>query len=792
MPERRLTLRTVVFFLLAGSFLAGCAGKARFESSTQWNLTHVRLYDPVDSAHPGTDIVACYARLQDSELQIRIDWLDHPLLPAFDLYLAIDDKPGGIKTLVGSILADIDWDTLVQVPATGDIQSLDAGLQGRADLALRITRDPVFDAVVIHMDGAALFGTGSPNMPFIRPPGNPKFQIVLIEAAGSSELDRSPPFALHDKPRAAAPLLLAFADVFPAYTPALALRRWDGAHSGPNGSRHGLFNLLRAAYGDLSEVNAVSLNTNRDTPLFLLDINTPASLPALDFAQALPLIRALSRSNRLVLADFQPAVNVPAAPYRDWLMRRQDESHRRIVQEFGLAPGNFLFTSSGWSAAGDSHPVVFVDQHDADDEIDRLEPAAAASWRGKILLPFPHNLPVQATPAGPSMELRTALVETALLNQDRSKGPAQILLLGGELPASTWGDPASARVTLRYLESRPWIDLLDAAEVSTLSPGMRSQTTVSDDPLSQQESAEQAGTAALVEALLKAPSNVFTAAAWQAYDALHATIHPQSEDLLDLRLNYLGPAWILLEAAGWLESPYSISTCELDLDRDGQLECLLASPSVFSAYEIESGALVALFTRQLDPGGEVEAHQLVGPTSQLITGLSDPHEWERQGSSMADPSVIPGAFSLRGFDLQAEPLAGRLLFRSTESQLVMRYDLLPEGISFTLESSPGTISGPMTIPVLFDPWQLLQPNWIHKYGETKDGATWRLLFESQTAVEVTASADITSDSYLPSVSFAGYPEDPNIDFGRGHYLPFPVFLLTIPGHSTWRVDIRLK
>lgn len=89
----------------------------------------------------------------------------------------------------------------------------------------------------------------------------------------------------------AAPLALHF--VFfnsfePAATPAQALRRWDAAHSGPRGERHGLKGLLDAA-----EQNAI--------PLTLLDLKTPFALPALDALGALEQIRRMENTGLLEL-----------------------------------------------------------------------------------------------------------------------------------------------------------------------------------------------------------------------------------------------------------------------------------------------------------------------------------------------------------------------------------------------------------------------------------------------------------------------------------------------------------
>jgi hypothetical protein len=88
-------------------------------------------------------------------------------------------------------------------------------------------------------------------------------------------------------------LLLAFWDIFPAFSPAQSIRKWDGAHTGPYGERHGLALLLK--------------NIKRySTPAVLLDLRSPPALSALDHMQALSLVRELVNRKLLILPDVLP------------------------------------------------------------------------------------------------------------------------------------------------------------------------------------------------------------------------------------------------------------------------------------------------------------------------------------------------------------------------------------------------------------------------------------------------------------------------------------------------------
>jgi hypothetical protein len=165
--------------------------------------------------------------------------------------------------------------------------------------------------------------------------------------------------------------------------------------------------------------------------------------------------------------------------------------------------------------------VVFLGEDRSQEKLARLEPVTINSWRGSTIIPVNFQLPIQATAAGPSMELRRALIEAAMVSQADFTHPDKILVLGGELPASTWGDPAAARATFRYLESRPWIDALDADDIISL-PALSSalDLAVSTTYL-EQNSSSQAHMEILVEALLQAPENFLSESAWQMYESLY-------------------------------------------------------------------------------------------------------------------------------------------------------------------------------------------------------------------------------------------------------------------------------
>ena len=90
MHKRFRSLNVLFGMLAAWVLLAGCTSSSRVDSLQNWKFSHVRLYDAVDAALPSNDFLALYSHLEEDELQIRIDFLDHALLANYDLYFLID------------------------------------------------------------------------------------------------------------------------------------------------------------------------------------------------------------------------------------------------------------------------------------------------------------------------------------------------------------------------------------------------------------------------------------------------------------------------------------------------------------------------------------------------------------------------------------------------------------------------------------------------------------------------------------------------------------------------------
>ena len=310
-------------FLLA-CLLLGSLGCQAERAPAEWTMNDLRLLDPVDASAPQADILALYSRLSGSDLEIRLDLLDIPSQPDYDL----------------EIIFISEEEVTLRLPAQGSpvISDWTHGLH------VSYERDPVLDTVILRL-----------NRLFI--PRDVSLQVKSYLPGQDQPLDSTEAVSLQAAPPpGTAGVLLAFWDVFPAATPAQALRRWAGAHTGPFGTGHGLSRLL----------NGVE---KYEIPVFLLDLLNPASLAALQFTDG-----ALAQVQRLVTGGL---VTLPLAacgqPAEDGTT-----FSRQSALDFGLAgkpvPLHLRLRSAAWVYL----PVHRPRRYNAGCPVRRFPPAAAA------------------------------------------------------------------------------------------------------------------------------------------------------------------------------------------------------------------------------------------------------------------------------------------------------------------------------------------------------------------------------------------------------------------------------
>ncbi len=267
----------LLFILLALAFWSGETLAKAATPKDAWRAEDLRALN----ASATENLRALLIRRRATRCEIRLDLLDLPEAPAYQLKVTLNERSYSLET--------------------------DRLPPPRSDLRV----DSALDTLTVSL----------PDCP-------PQAQInaQLNGETLSGAVDAAPPLT-------PLPIHLIFYNTFePAATPAQALRRWDAAHSGPRGERHGLKNLLAAA-----EQNAI--------PLTLLDLKTPFALPALDALGALPQIRRMENAGLLEL----PAVQYSPAD-SDSLT-----ASRFASRAFGLADSQAYFLA-------DNPPSLFASQ----------------------------------------------------------------------------------------------------------------------------------------------------------------------------------------------------------------------------------------------------------------------------------------------------------------------------------------------------------------------------------------------------------------------------------------------
>jgi hypothetical protein len=684
--------------------LNSCQPSSHYPTSP-WTTADLRYLDPVDeSVSASTDILALYTRFFGSDLEIRLDMLDLSLVPGYDLRLRLSSLPGSNP-----------WEVTIDVPARGRPTVMPANV----NIIPRIVRDPWLDTITVRL-----------NRMYV--PEIYQLQVQTFLAGEHVPSDETPIVRSDGPPPTTrAATVIAFTDTFPAATPAQALRRWDGAHTGPTGERHGLKHILD---------NARLYNI----PIILLDLKTPTNLAALSFLGVTGDLLQMEKDDLLLLPE------VAYAQPEDSAL----EFSSQAARDFGFPPSRFLYDASGTWLPGSRYQFLPLPDptHVSRSGTSRLIP-----------LPIPGADP-QATMDGPSLEVRRILVNAAL-----SADPANLVVLGGSLPESTWGDSDMAAATFAWLAAHPWVDVLDESDLR------RFPTSGEYQP----PSLSPASTNAYLSALQTAPENKITDSAWQTY--LMLSEPTSNEALHSLRQNYIGQVGTLLASSAWAEEPFTRFNCSVDYDQDLQPECFLANGSYFAVIETDGARLTHLFH------GE---DQLVGPMAQFTVGMSDPSGWNKQAGDAADPGQIMGAFSDGTQTYQPYNiswLAGDTLrLTSADGSRIKTFRLGEDGIVVTYH-----IQEPMEtrIPLVVDPTCFFSSPCEYRAQLTPDSWTWGPVGGIQARVHT--DAKFLAQGFTVSIPLLGLPEDPDYQYPPGHYYPFPLSVVIIHSGGSFSVQIGM-
>lgn len=682
---------------------------AAASSAAVWRYADLATLDALDASEPEGEILAAYARLTRLDLEIRLDLLEtkHPL--SYELSCQLDFGAGN------------SWKIIFPPESSEPVVQTS---QGSTLVKPRLTLDTEMDTLTLRLSRAYL----------------PNLSRLIITAAISkngSLLDSTGAFTLQGQPPARAPLLLAFWDALPAATPAQALRRWDGAHTGPYGQRHGLAVLLQAA----REAGGV--------PLALLDLKKPGSLAAVHLLGNEPDLRAMEKRGELIL---------PLAAYGDPLAAQTALSFsRRAAGSQRVDSSSMVFGAVPLSLAS-GYPAAFA----------RLEDAThTADYRGQRLIPLPVEDGLeQVSTDGLSRGLISDLLQTAL-----STDPDDLMVLGGSLPGSPWADSTIAPLVFRWLANHPWVQVLNENALMQLPPVSLSNFHCADllcSPSVQTGSTERAGQ--LREQLNEMPAGAMRDSAWLAY--LNLTAPTDNPQLAAMQISALEQIGYFIAASAWEKSPAEQTTCEADPDQDGENECILASKSWFTILELNGGRMAFGAVRGAD--GVIE---IIGDSSQVSLGLGEPAEWHPERGAAADPQVIPGAFADSSFPwamYESSVQPGEIRLTHPQSGLIKSFQLLEDTLKVTAAAPSGTATE-LRIPLIIAPNQQLDSGWQPRAVTPVDGG-FDIQLNPTEGISL-SSPTLALTSAFDSLESLTQREDPNTGYPPGHYLPFPLLLI---------------
>jgi hypothetical protein len=689
--------------------------------SRAWNAGDLRWLGNLDAPTPATTILAVYTRTTALTTEIRLDLLDITPTDKYRILLAFWDDRDYTSTPL-----------TIELSSTGAVHVSSAG---KTSIWPRVIQDYALDTVTFSLNrflvgrrfriDVSTFTTEPP---------------ALADEARGILSDGQPP-------EGKAPVVLAFWDSFPAATAAQALRRWDGAHTGPLGGRHGLRTILEAS-GQFK------------IPVILLDLKTPSSLAALDYVQGLGRVRQLQERGLVILPD--DAYAEPAKASLNF--------SRSAGMGFSLPESRFVYSAGG--TVQTSYDAQFLSLPDM---------GHLAFSGGTKFIPLPQANSDQAVEDGPTIETRRQLFMTAI-----SADPADLVVLGGSLPNSTWGNPERGGAAFAWLAAHPWIKSLNGDDLLAF-PAEKTYTAAALPPAEE---------TLWLEELAAAPNNVAGKAAWEMYLALNQpTTDPQLQAVREV---YLGYTDELLAAAAWAENPTEKVDCSVFLN--GGEKCILSNQTLFAIIDPAGARLTTLFYKN-----GMDLHQVIGPSSQFAVGLSDPSEWRPDQGQAADPTVIAGAFSDEIDPFQKYSISirapietvqkaasgtmsgGGIKLISSDGTRNKTFRLLEDGIEVDYDFTQVVTT---RIPLALDAQAFFEgPSF---YRADLAPHTWKWSRENGGSVEVRSDANLSAQGFLSSYPFLSMPEDPNLDYPAGHYMPFPLSIVSISKSQSFLVQIIIK
>ncbi len=687
--------------------------------------------------------------------------------PDSKVLVAIDSQPGGAKQIPGliGVDADFNWDSLIEINKADQIFVINSDGAIENNLRLWAIRNRQQDNLVLSFACSLL----QPAYP------HNKIQVFLVNESASApgrSIDKSTAVNWDSPPPPPVQVLLYFYNTFAGLTPAQALKHWDGAHTGPDSARHGLVHLLKAA-------------EDQRIPVLLADLATPQNLSALDYMGLTASIRNLEDQGLAIIPDVStislssnPTIHLPT-----WVYQVNSEYNRNVRMRFNLGESE-IWTAQEWPGSlnfPNGYQFIFPQT------ISSQLAAKICNWGSIKVFCSITNKPKTELPPDLDSQGLTTDVKRLLLSQ-AGKGDQQFIILGGDFGESAWGNVDEPQLAFSYVKNHPWIRFLGLYDLQTMPASFDDTIRLPNVPqqaipitfengLTSQELVGK-----IIDETLASKTNPLSDAEWQMFFQMLDSPDPKRHLLTTYSMREVG---YLFAAARWAESPREITNCDEDIDWDGIGDCILASQNIFLAFQNKGGSLVVGFIKEKDG-----YHQFAAPSYQVANGLSDAFRWTPEQGVYGDPDALGASIvepSFKNIQFQNNSKPGQISFANPDGRIRKDYILKPNGVSINyILQTPQIVQIQLTI----DPWLRFSPGWSNQFYS--QGLSNQLFIrQNSIAIQLSSNLELQSNIFSTSRQYMTNPEDPNFDYGLGHYQLFPYSLVTVNGHGEFWIDITV-
>ncbi len=773
-----ISLTLMIFF---------CSGCIESKSDLpHWQSQDVRSIDPVDAADPTNDLIAIETQsakpflfTPDQSLFIRLDFLDHSLASPQVILILFDTASGGNNQHPFLGKTKLAWEFYLLI-RPNQVNIYDQQNQPLSSINVSVFQQTDQDYLEIAIR--------SPSRKYFLST-NVIFQVFILSNSDKHVLDSSEPVKFSALAPQPLNLFFVFWNSFPARTPAQALRNWDGAHSGPLGARHGLYNLSRAAQ-------------SQNIPIVLLDLKTPESLSALDYAGKLNYLNPLFARQQFIAPDNFPFnYSIPDQNGLDL------PSHyfAEVSHSFGIGKSPFLFMPELQAINPNElpldHSVLFTLSNYS-------EITVSTGHFGNVLwIVIPKLITdsvFQPDEHGLSIALKKELIK-AILNQ--KDGQSKVIAIGGNLPHSPWGDYQIAQAGFEMLKRVPWIHIMNYEDLITLGNN--------SDSISNHLSTSSR-------------KNQFDSTNLPPLNNLHLTLErdlflnllspiDNAGNFTQLRNNYapILPAYQFVDS--WYYQTKTIAECPQDITGDQKKDCILANESLFLWIDPSNGSLLFIFEKANE-----QIHQIVAPSFILIGGQTDPMQWDYSKGIYAenrpDTAALTDYINYSTYQIEAGKLY--LFSRDFNPSDPSSHD--PEKLIHLEDHHisviyPNSFNSPIFLPLILDPWNRFETDWSNYYHlcpndyfpKDDQSICWsyqakshqsdlfvNTIINSLGETQENSTINIQSEFYTfrDTQSRFSHTEDPNQDRPPGHFIPFPMGILQInpPLNSPLSITISVS